>query len=394
MPRPSAPAALLSAIAVVGGAAILTGAGCGSRTGLFGVDLEAAADASTDRTPSTTDASGGGPIACTPGRFAFDLASAQIMFVIDRSGSMNFSLDGQQPSQQGSLPPGVRSRWEELRDALYATILPFDQSLAIGVKFYPEEHPRGSPADVACSTDVGVGIAPARGNTQVILDAFDETGPNGGTPTAEAVRLAARYLTETRGLSRVIIIATDGAPNCNEALNGATCVCTAVATPALPAPCLAGSNGQYNCLDDERAIGAIREIAEVQQIPVYVVGIGGTEKPEFLEVLDEMAVAGGRARPTVPRHYNVQSAAALRDAFSEIQSTVARCTYLTPSAPDDPSAIDVEIDGVPIPHDPSRQNGWDWADRAYGTMTFFGSACVLATMQGAPTVSGVVRCED
>ena len=157
-----------------------------------------------------------GAVACTPGRFTLDLAIAQLMFVIDRSGSMAFSLDGKQPDRFGNLPPGVLSRWDTLRDALFQTITPFDNELAMGAKFYPEESPPGpSPADEACRTDVGVGIAPARGNVKDIINVFDTTDPNGGTPTAEAIRLAAQYIAGTRGVARTMIVATDGAPNCN-----------------------------------------------------------------------------------------------------------------------------------------------------------------------------------
>ena len=37
--------------------------------------------------------------------------------------------------------------------------------------------------------------------------------------------------------------------------------------------------------------------------------------------------------------------------------------------------ITVEVDGVTIPRDPTRRNGWDWTDRGYGEVTLFGAAC-------------------
>jgi len=128
-------------------------------------------------------------------------------------------------------------------------------------------------------------------------------------------------------------------------------------------------------------------------IPVYVIGIGSTERPEFLTVLDNMAVAGGRPRPTTPKHYNVQSSDELKGALQSIGDSIAKCTYLTPSAPTDPNAINVEINGKSIQRDPTHTNGWDWVDQAFGTLAFFGPSCDAAS-SGTPAITGVVSCKS
>ncbi len=362
---------------------------CGSRTGLFGTDPAVSLlDGGPDG--ATFDGAPDGAVKCTPGRFTLDLAIAQLMFVIDRSGSMAFSLDGRQPDRFGNLPPGVLSRWDTLRDALFQTITPFDNALAMGAKFYPEASPPGpAPADEACRTDVGVGIAPARGNVKDIINVFDTTDPNGGTPTSEALRLAAQYINGTRGVARTMILATDGAPNCNGDLDAERCTCTAASGNCASAP-----GGEFNCLDEVRSISVVRDIFQNMKIPVYVIGIGSTERPEFLKVLDDMAVAGGRPRATTPRHYNVQTSADLTAALGSISDSIAKCTYLTPSAPTDPNAINVEINGTTIARDPTHTNGWDWVDQTFGTLAFFGPACVVASGGGTTSqVTGVVSCK-
>jgi hypothetical protein len=96
-------------------------ASCGSRTGLFGGDAFGGPDGSFPETTPFPDGPTDGPIKCIPGRFTFELATAQLMFVIDRSGSMAFSLDGQRPDGMGNLPPGIMSRWDTLRDGLFQT---------------------------------------------------------------------------------------------------------------------------------------------------------------------------------------------------------------------------------------------------------------------------------
>ena len=387
---------LLSRLAIAGCLAlgVVAMASCGSRTGLFSGDvLGNLPDGSITDTTPIPDAAPDGPLNCTPCRFAFELGTAQLMFVLDRSGSMAFSLDGRQPNSSGNLPPGVMSRWDTLRDGLFQTITPFDNALAMGAKFYPEETSPGPlPSDEACRTDVGVGIAPARGNAATIINVFDTTNPNGGTPTSEAIRLAAQYIQGTRSVARTMIVATDGAPNCNGDLDKSRCTCTTTTGNS----CNTAAEGEFNCLDDTRSINVVRDIFQNMKIPVYVIGIGSTERPEFLKVLDDMAVAGGRARPTTPRHYNVQTSAELKAALQSIGDSVAKCTYLTPSSPTDPNAISIEINGVSIPRDPSHTNGWDWVDQAFGALAFFGPACTIASNgpSTTTTITGVVRCDN
>jgi von Willebrand factor type A domain len=358
---------------------------CGSRTGLFGPEP---GFVSGDATPdASVDAPDDGPVPCVPGRFTFELALTQLMFVIDRSGSMRFSLDGVQEV------PRRRWRWTVLQNALRSTLTTFDDEIAMGAKFFPEVLSDGDQIDSerACRTDTGVGIAPARGNAQAILDVFDSTDPLGGTPTSEALRLAAQFLAQRRSVARTIVLATDGAPNCNGDLDALDCICTSTGDCSL-----SPTRGRYSCLDDERTLSVIRNTAENQKVPVYVIGIGSTERPEFLQVLDDMAVAGGRPRPTTPRHYNVQSESDLTNALTTIRDSVAKCTYLTPSSPNDPDKITVEINGVDIPRDQTKTNGWDWVDQGYGELAFFGEACALARgADGGPAVvSGVVSCDE
>lgn len=365
----------------------IVAAGCGSRTGLFGDGdaLLAAMDAGGDRL-SPRDA-GEDATPCVPGSFDLTPATAQLMFVLDRSGSMNFAMTQ-------DLPPAdlEDSRWRILRNALATTLPSLEGELAIGAKFFPERltGAEATSPRTACRTTTGVSIPPAAGNLARILKEFDESQPLGGTPTAEALRLAAQDLTSRRTVARTIVLATDGAPNCNFELNGRTCTCTAVDqdTGERRRNCT-GNDG--SCLDDRATLSVIQDIAGRQNIPVFVVGIGAFA-PDFSGVLDRMAVAGGRPRTDTPRYYGVQSAAELDQALHTIAGSVARCTYLTPSAPTDPDAIYVTIGDNLIPRDPTHVEGWDWVDIAYGTIAFFGKSCDVA-QAGQLEVSGQVSCE-
>lgn len=358
---------------------------CGSRTGLFGPDLgyfygDPLGDAGTANDDDD------GPIACVPGRFTFELAVAQLMFVLDRSRSMRFALNGDPEVPRSSW------RWTALRSALDKTITAFDDQIAMGAKFFPEPLATNEESlERSCRTDTGVGLAPALGNAQTILDVFDDFEPLGGTPTAEAVRIAAEFMSNRRGTARTLVLATDGAPNCNAELDPNTCVCTGDPNACAQFP----DRGAYSCLDDARTIRTLWNVADLRKIPIYVVGIG-IDRPEFRDVLEDMAIAGGRPRPTAPRYYDVQSEADLTGALGTIRDAVAKCTYLTPSAPTRPDDIRVEIDGVVVPRDPTHANGWDWVDQGFGELAFFGAACARASGDNGQSavVSGVVTCVE
>src|SRR6185437_11544050 len=126
-----------------------------SRTGLVAPDLEAVikGDAS-----ASGDAGFDATVGCTPGTFTLDLALTQLMFVIDRSGSMAFTLDGI------ANQPRSEWRWTLLQDALSKTITTFDNQIAMGAKFFPEEITRdqASVSAAACSLDETIALPPAR----------------------------------------------------------------------------------------------------------------------------------------------------------------------------------------------------------------------------------------
>ncbi|HEY8077049.1 MAG TPA: hypothetical protein VIF62_23140 [Labilithrix sp.] len=367
-------------------------AACGSRTGLFGPDLTDLVDAEADVNgigngeggldsgkDTSVDAPIDGPIPCMPGTFDFQLATAQLMFVLDRSGSMAFGLGSDTPPT-----PPLPTRWRALHDALSGAIVPFDNQIQMGAKFFPEATADQFDPVGACLLMSGVGISPALGNANAILNTFNTTSPKGGTPTALAITYAGQFLAAARGVARTMVVATDGAPNCNGSLNGRTCQCTV--TPA--SQCVDDPQGGYDCLDDNATVGAITDLFQNRKIPVYVVGIGGGS---FAGVLDSMAVAGGRANSTEPKYLPGDTPAQMQTAFSTVRDSVAKCTYLTPSAPTDPDSIIVDVAGVPVARDTTHVNGWDWSDQEYGVLELFGDACNTAT---AMNVSGTITCRD
>ncbi len=363
----SSPPLRLGALALV----LALSAACGAKTGLNVPDAEAARDASDDGFTRFD--------ACVAGRFRMVRREARMVFVIDRSGSMA------QPLRAGA----TRDRWTAMYEALGQTLPRFEASMQMGALIFPRVPATGALASAqACDQLPGDGldVAPSRNNATTLLRAIALFPPQGATPTAAAISRATRYIAshEARGLAQYIVLATDGAPNCNATLNAATCVC-----PVMSGCAAAGLGARY-CLDDVATVGAI-DAARRAGVSTWVIGIDGDLEGAYVDVLDRMAVAGGRALSSARRYYSIREGAQLGAAFEEIQRTVVRCAFVTPSRPDDPGRILVRAAGVEVPRDTSRRDGWDWTDRDYGELTLFGAACERV-FEGSQTLEAVVAC--
>jgi len=361
--RPPPRAALLAAA---------LGLACGAKTGLR------VPDASDDVTADVDDAFVRFD-ACVAGRFALARREAQIVFVVDRSGSMSQPING-----------GGPSRWDAMRAVFGETLRPFEGAIRMGALLYPRRPDSAALASAqACDQlpGAGVDVAPRQRNADAVLAAINAVGPSGATPTAAAIGRATRYTlaSGSRELARYLVVATDGAPNCNPTLDPATCVCSYGTVS-----CASAGVGARYCLDDDGAVAAISS-ARAQGVTTYVVGIDGDLAPEYVAVLDRMAVAGGRPLDGARRYYSIQNAAALTAAFEGIQRTIVRCAYVTPSRPDDPGRITVRAGGAEVPRDPARRDGWDWTDPGYGELTLFGPACERA-VAGALALEATVAC--
>jgi hypothetical protein len=335
-------------------------------------------------------------VGCMPGTFQLDRASSQVMFVLDRSGSMRFTLAGDDPGATAPLSPN--SRWRVVQRSLAATLGVIEgasSAVEVGATFFPEEFDQqsGDPQR-ACRVGSMPDVVPARATQAQILRVFDTTSPLGGTPTADAIDSAVRTLkgAARRFVSRSMILATDGAPNCNQALNNLTCVCTQRdRTTCIDDP----TNGPQRCLDDRRVVDRIGAAYNQDAIPTYVIGIGSdTQEPAYVDTLNRMARSGGRPLMGLTQYYDAQSPELLTQAFEEIANTLAACNFVTPSAPVRPDAITVEVGGVSVGRDPSRVNGWDWVDKNYGQIALFGEACTRVERGGAlASVRATVACD-
>lgn len=349
--------------------------GCGAKTGLSVPDtgpdapFDAPFDAPRDTPPDV-------PIdACVERTIPLTPVRPEVMFVLDRSTSMGWALTG----PDGAGP----TRYAILRDALAAQLPRYDDRSDMGLLLYPAEF--GS----SCSAAPEPQLTPIPGNASALLAAVNASGPGGRTPTAEALAAARTYFVDhpdaTR--ARAVVLATDGAPNCNAALDGARCPCTGGA--GLPVGACGGD--AELCLDDVRTISVIEALAAVG-VPTYVIGIDGDPDPALAEVLSRMASAGERPNPLDPERgfYSVRRATDLAAAFDRIQASIVSCTLsLSASLPTDRAFV-VTFDGAVLPRDATRTEGWEVGD-IEGTVVLYGEACMRA-QEGVHVLEVEVLC--
>jgi len=267
------------------------------------------------------------------------------------------------------MPP---RRWDVLHDALASTLPPYQDTLAMGAYAFPRRFD-GSfsrSCDVAHTIDVETSLHDATG----VLSILESTDPSGATPTSAAIEFVGETLLPRIGPdhSVAIVLATDGGPNCNVELDPRTCECTSV--DAMGNPTCFGM--PTSCLDDMRATATVASLA-ARGIGTFVIGLDADAEPAERRALEEMAVAGGRpnTRPGEPSYYSARRPEQVASALDTIERSITRCTLRSPSRPDDPSAIAVSLDGVPIPRDPTHADGWDWTDATLARITFFGASC-------------------
>ncbi|APR77715.1 CglB [Minicystis rosea] len=316
----------------------------------------------------------GGAVPCMTGIVTLEKAHPAVMFVIDRSRSMQDKL---------GKGDGQGSRWSLLIDALASTLPAVDQSMEIGALFYPAGS--GGGGDLSCVVPAIPELMPATGNVAPLIGAMNALPPSGGTPTADALATAAGALSVIHAATtaRALVLATDGGPNCNEALDPDECTCAASGN---------GCKQSKMCLDDARTVDRIAAFYE-KGLPTYVIGIQEEGDIQFTSVLDAMADAGGRPKAGSEQHYYAaRSGAELTAALAAIRDQVGSCTFLTTSVPNDGGTIVMRMGGVEIPYDPMGVDGWTWGNRDNGEVVLTGTACANAAADANATLEAEVQC--
>jgi hypothetical protein len=279
------------------------------------------------------------------------------MLTLDKSGSMS------------DPEPGGPTRWDAVVNATNALVSANDSTMAFGLMLFPS--PRSG--DVCAPGAVIVG--PNTGNASAIANALlpQWVSPGGGTPTAATLTAAGEALASVpQGTPAAVVLATDGAPNCNGSLDVTTCACTD------PSSC-GGGNAANTCLDRDDTIAAAKALADAG-VPTYVIGIADTSG--FSWVLDELAAAGGTAKAGQFGYYPAADQASLGQALDDVRVRVERCQRTVSGDVKNATNVSVDVAGKEVARDKSHADGFDVSSD--GRITLFGAACDEAVAENPP----------
>jgi hypothetical protein len=263
---------------------------------------------------------------CGGSQFALTRVSPNVMLVLDRSGSMGDSIGG------GS----ATSKWDDLKSAISLLVTGYDAKLRLGASLF------SSNGDCAAGTV----MAPADMNGATVLAAVTGSSPGGNTPTAGTLQavIDSKYLTDATR-DNVVVLATDGLPNCGDT-------------------------------DVEGRISTL--YAATPSVKTYVIGVGDATASDPT-LLDSWAAAGHTARSGSPTYYQASSPTDLTMAFDAIAAGLVSCSFALSSVPPDPMQLYVWSNGASVAQDPT--DGFTY-DSGANTVVLHGASC--QTLQSNP----------
>jgi hypothetical protein len=332
-------------------------------TDLLGGTTGTGGDGGTLGASSTSGSAEGtcGDTTITPNR-----APVDVLIVLDRSDSMGYSMTGDcycssYPAslRQGSVcnpePANCGDRWTVVSAAVDQTISA-NPSLNWGLELF------SAPSSPSCSVSLVPQVAVAATSGPQIQSLLATMTLQLWTPTALGVNAANLYLQGVKdGNDKVILLATDGEPNCKD--------------------------GKAASDDDMPATSAAVAAAAAAGFPVYVVGIG---PPQGVANLDQLAQVGGTGH-----YYPADSAQALADSLATISKIVSTtCEFQTPMSPPDATRVYVYLDKTLINHvAASTDDGWMFGATS-SDIVLTGTFCSNLLDGAAATVQIIFGCKD
>lgn len=279
---------------------------------------------------------------------------ADVLIVLDRSASMNWSL-----SEDDYCSPSDRSCSSRLDAVVPAVgqVVSDNPDIHWGLELFATPHASGYCA-VSTTPQVKVGS----NTTAAIKSELAGFTTALSTPTRAAIEVATSYLeTVGDGNAKAILLATDGLPTC----------------------------AVDRSWDTEDMPGTIAAVAAAKKagFPVYVIGMGPSKS---ISNLNQLAEAGGTGS-----YYPVTSTSALAAALASVaKMATATCSFKATKAPSTPELVYVYVDKHLVAKDESDGWSFDENDSTYATIVLTGSYCKAVQTGDTHGVQIVTGCPD
>ncbi len=308
---------------------------------------------------------GDGPDApgCEDYTVEFDNAIANVLIVLDRSGSMR-DLSA--------------NRWAPSVSAIEQLTGNMPASLRLGLMTFPGDcslYPSAAEQEACILRQSGsalgqftcepgqIRVMPGVGTASAISQQLHAMAPAGATPTASSLKNAHQTLMGVASgtSAQAVLLVTDGAPNCASGDSGSLgSVGIGLGT---------ASTGQAEAIP--QTVAQIQAMAR-DGIKTYVLGYDTQNDAALRKALDLMAQAGGTGDT---HHHAVGDHDTLLRALEKLTGRTASCELALKSTVVDPWKVQVTLDGQVLTiGDP---NGYA-LDAAGDNLTLLGAACAAA----------------
>ncbi len=286
-----------------------------------------------------------------------------IVFVFDASGSMG-------------TPTGTSTRYGLVQSAAISLVRTLGPLINVGAARFPvlaTDTDQCHAGELVMPVQAGDGrnADGTDGPTTTEFVAASSTTPNGGTPLAATLRALEAPLSFVPGRT-LLVLATDGGPNCDDAITCDAAHCEANVEGQCPPSagnCCAPNSlsGPSGCIDETGAVDAVAAFA-AKGIKVFVVGVPGSELYE--DVLSQLAIVGNTAQAAEPYYYKVDDLGALEGVFAAIASIEISCDFDLTDPPETMGYTNVYLDGQVLAQ---NDNGWIWVSSS--RIELVGAAC-------------------
>ncbi|HRI07648.1 MAG TPA: vWA domain-containing protein [Nannocystaceae bacterium] len=325
--------------------------GTSSTSGTSGTSADASTSAAASTGSTTADTNTTGEVQpCQVESSAIEPIPSDILFVLDKSGSMSMELW----DHDKNLQTPMITRWKSLHTVVSEVVSEFESKLHFGAKLFPKIDAGSFYDQGACVVLPGVEVPIAAMNAAELLMGIPaaDFAVLGGTPSYQGLKEGYTYLKALNdGLARAVIFITDGEISCDN-------------PPAA-------------------AIAAISAAWEKDGVPTYVVGVDIDE--QTAAQLDQFALAGGKPVMGGQYHfYQTLDQIDLEKAMQKILDDTVSCVLPVDPEPDQPDLFEVWLDGAEIPRvtDCAKESGWVWS-KEFTEITVCGDACSALKKGGA-----------